>query len=211
MNTYDEAQIFSGDRRMALLAAAALHVLAGFALYSGLAGTFHKKIDSPLTNLAPIPPRSDVVKPVPPEPDLRKTVIEVARPEFQDLSEPAAGPAAALEPPEPPRPILADAPRGARQFVAPRMDPQHPLRIGEDYYPDASRRANETGRCEIQLSVAQDGRIVASRIRVSSGFARLDKACLDAVRGQRMLPATEDGKPLESSITVPISWKLSEH
>lgn len=211
MNTYDEAQIFSGNRRMALLAAAALHILAGFALYSGFAETFYKKLDSPLTNLAPIPPRSDVVKPAPPQPDLRRTVIEVARPELQDLSEPAAGSATAVEPPEPPREIMADAQPGPRQFIAPRMDPRHPLRIGEDHYPDASRRANETGRCEIQLTVAQDGRIVASRIRLSSGFARLDKACLDAVRGQRMLPATEDGKPLESSITVPISWKLSDH
>jgi outer membrane biosynthesis protein TonB len=40
------------------------------------------------------------------------------------------------------------------------MDPKHPLKIGEDYYPDASKRANEEGRCIVKLTVAADGRIV---------------------------------------------------
>ena len=29
----------------------------------------------------------------------------------------------------------------------------------------------------------------------ASGFPRLDEACLKGVKGQRMKPATEDGKP----------------
>ena len=90
------------------------------------------------------------------------------------------------------------------------MDPKHPLKIGKDYYPDASVRANEMGRCVVQVTVGPDGRITAAAIETRSGFARLDQACLNAVRGQRMLPATENGKPIEGTVSIPILWNLSE-
>jgi TonB family protein len=90
-----------------------------------------------------------------------------------------------------------------------RQDPQHPLKIGEDYYPDASKRANEEGRCVVKLTVAANGRIVDQSIQESSGFPRLDEACVSAVRGQRMLPATENGRPVETTVAIPIVWKLN--
>jgi TonB family protein len=89
-----------------------------------------------------------------------------------------------------------------------RQDPQYPLKIGEGYYPDASKRANEEGRCVVKLTVAADGHIVDQSIQESSGFQRLDDACLKGVRGQRMLPATENGRPIETTAAVPIVWKL---
>jgi TonB family protein len=92
-----------------------------------------------------------------------------------------------------------------------RLDPQHPLRIGQEWYPDASKRANEQGRCIVQVIVTIDGRIAAEAIQASSGFPRLDEACLNAVRGQRMLPATENGKPVQTTVAIPIDWKLSNN
>ncbi len=89
------------------------------------------------------------------------------------------------------------------------MDPKHPLKIGEEWYPDASKRANEEGRCIVQMTVAADGRITAESIQTSSGFPRLDEACLKGVHGQRMLPATEAGKPVEKTVSIPIVWKLT--
>jgi hypothetical protein len=38
----------------------------------------------------------------------------------------------------------------------------------------------------------------------------LDEACLKAVHGQRMLPATEEGKPVEKQVSIPIVWKLTK-
>jgi hypothetical protein len=32
---------------------------------------------------------------------------------------------------------------------------------------------------------------------------------LKGVHGQRMLPATEDGKPIEKTVSIPIVWKLT--
>jgi protein TonB len=89
------------------------------------------------------------------------------------------------------------------------MDPKHPLKIGEEYYPDASKRANEEGRCTVQVTVAADGRITNESIQTSSGFPRLDDACLKGVHGQRVIPATEDGKPVEKTVSIPIVWKLT--
>jgi protein TonB len=62
----------------------------------------------------------------------------------------------------------------------------------------------------VQVTVAADGRIIASALEIRSGFARLDQACLNSVKGQRMLPATEDGKPIESTVSIPILWNLSQ-
>ena len=84
------------------------------------------------------------------------------------------------------------------------------LKIGEDYYPDASKRAGEEGRCIVTITVAADGRITNAAIQTSSGFPRLDEACLKAVKDQRVKPATEDGKPVETTAALPIVWKLTK-
>jgi protein TonB len=83
------------------------------------------------------------------------------------------------------------------------------LHIGEEYYPDASKRANEEGRCIVTITVGVDGKITNEAIQTSSGFPRLDEACLKGVHGQRMLPATEEGKPVQKTVTIPIVWKLT--
>jgi protein TonB len=82
------------------------------------------------------------------------------------------------------------------------------LHIGEEYYPDASKRANEEGTCRVRVSVAVSGLITDATIESSSGFPRLDDACIKGVKGLKVLPATEDGKPVETTTIVPITWKL---
>lgn len=88
------------------------------------------------------------------------------------------------------------------------VDPRNPLHIGEEYYPDTSKRLGEEGACRVQLRVRADGLIADPVIVQTSNFPRLDAACLKGVIGQRMLPATEDGKPVESVTVVRIHWKL---
>ena len=91
-----------------------------------------------------------------------------------------------------------------------RMDPSHPLKIGEAHYPAASKRAHEEGTCTVQITVSIEGSISASKLVSSSGHRLLDQVCLKAVAvGQRMLPATYDGKPAEKTLSLPIVWKLT--
>jgi protein TonB len=102
-------------------------------------------------------------------------------------------------------PSPADADKGPTNV---RMDPDHPLKFGEDYYPEASRGAREEGRCVVTITVAADGRIAAETLQSSSGHPRLDEACLKGFHGGRMFPATKNGKPVETTVDIPVDWKL---
>jgi protein TonB len=133
----------------------------------------------------------------------------VPPPEFVDIQQPLVETTAITQTTQvnrPPPPTVVAAPKPG---TPPRQDPKHPLKIGEEWYPDASKRANEEGRCVVTVTVAADGRITSESLQSSSGFQRLDDACLKAVHGLRMLPATEDGKPVEKTVALPIAWKLT--
>ena len=212
MYRYEPPSLFSGKRGAALIAVILLHVLIVWGFYSGLAGKLVQKIIPPV-EIAQIEKPKDVDKPPPPPPKLDEIKPFVPPPEFVDIQaapqettaitqttqvQAPVAPVAVAAPPAPPRPGTSI-----------KMDPRHPLKIGEDYYPDASKRANEEGRCIVQITVSADGRISKEAIQTSSGFPRLDDACLKGVHGQRMLPATEDGKPVEKTVDIPIVWKLT--
>jgi protein TonB len=209
MNIYDETSLFSGRKGAVFTAVILLHLVFGYAFYSELAAQIRAKLDPGPMNLAPIEPNKEIIKPPPAAPLIDRPRIYVTPPEYR-LWTPPSDPQVAVDkaPPDPPT-IIPQVPPQAKARVPVRMDPKHPLRIGVDYYPDASRRADEKGRCVVQVTVAADGRIIAARIQTGTGFDRLDQACLNGVKGQRMLPATEDGKPIESTISIPIVWNLS--
>ncbi len=203
--------MFSGKRGLALLVVILLHVVVGWAFYSGLAMRLAQNIIPPV-EIAQIDKPKDIDKPPPPPPKLEEIKPYVPPPEFVDIQAPqeqtnAIQTVTTVQAPAP-APVVQAAP-APKPGSPPRMDPKHPLKIGEEWYPDASKRANEEGRCVVSMTVAVDGRISAETITQSSGFPRLDDACLKAVHGQKMLPATEDGKPVEKSVSMPISWKLT--
>ncbi len=202
--------MFSGRRGVALLVVILLHVIVGYAFYSGLAMRLAQTIIPPV-EIAQIDKPKEVDKPPPPPPKLEEIKPYVPPPEFVDIQapqEPTNAIAVVTQQVQPQAAPVA-APVAAKPGTPPRMDPKHPLKIGEEWYPDASKRANEEGRCIVTMTVAADGRVTAESLQTSSGFPHLDDACLKAVHGQRMLPATEDGKPVEKTVSIPISWKLT--
>ena len=210
MYKYEEPSLFSGRRGAALLAVFILHVLIVWAFYTGLAGKLVQTIILPV-EIAQIDKPRDIDKPPPPPPKLEEIKPYVPPPEFVDIQAPQQETTAITQTTQvnrPPPPVAAPPPP-PRPGTAIKMDPKHPLKIGEDYYPDASKRANEEGRCIVLMTVSADGKITNESIQTSSGFPRLDEACLKGVHGQRMLPATEDGKPVEKTVSIPIVWKLT--
>jgi len=209
MYKFEEPGLFSGTRGAALIAVIALHVVIVWAFYTGLAGKLIQKVIPPV-EIAQIDKPKDVDKPPPPPPKLEEIKPYVPPPEFVDIQ---AAPQQTnaisdITQKQAPAPVAAAPP--PRPGTPPRMDPKHPLKIGEEWYPDASKRANEEGRCIVQVTVAADGTIKSESIQQSSGFPRLDDACLKAVHGQRMIPATEEGKPVEKTAALPIVWKLTK-
>lgn len=211
MHTYARRPWVCGTRGATLLAVALLHVAVGFAFYSGLARPFMKRLDPAPFRLVdpPQPPPTRIATP-PPQGMLGPSQIDVRPPVVPAIDvDPAE--ATARDRSEPSGSTGAEARELPHDVViAASQDPRHPLRVGNDYYPDASRRAGETGRCKVRITVAADGRIVDSILEQATGFDRLDKACLAAVSGQRMNPATRNGRPVESRVTVPIAWRLTD-
>lgn len=202
--------MFSGRRGLILLAVILLHMIVGYAFYSGLASRLAQTIIPPV-EIAQIDKPKDIDKPPPPPPKLEEIKPYVPPPEFVDIQapqEPTNAIAVVTQQVQAPAPVQ-QAPPPPKAGTNIRMDPKHPLKIGEEYYPDASKRANEEGRCTVQVTVAADGHITHETIQTSSGFPRLDEACLKGVHGQRVIPATEDGKPIEKTVSIPIVWKLT--
>jgi protein TonB len=209
MYKYEEPSLFSGTRGAALIAVILLHVVIVWAFYTGLAGKLIQTVIPPV-EIAQIDKPKDIDKPPPPPPKLEEIKPYVPPPEFVDIqAAPAVTNAISVvtQTQAPPAPVAAAAPKPG---TPPRQDPKHPLKIGEEYYPDASKRANEEGRCIVTVTVAVDGRITSESIQTSSGFPRLDEACLKGVHGQRLIPASEDGKPVEKTVALPIVWKLTK-
>ena len=204
--------MFSGKRGLAFLVVILLHIVVGYGFYTGLAKRLVQTIIPPV-EITQIDKPKDVDKPPPPPPKLEEIKPYVPPPEFVDIQAPQVETTAITQTTQvaqPPAPApVAAAPPAPKPGTNIKMDPKHPLKIGEEYYPDASKRANEEGRCIVQVTVSADGRITNESIQQSSGFPRLDEACLKGVHGQRMIPATEEGKPVEKTVSLPIVWKLT--
>jgi len=208
MYQYQQPSIFSGRRGAALIAVIVLHIFLVWGFYTGLAGKLAQQIIPPV-EVAQIEKPKVEDKPPPPPPKLEEVKPFVPPPEFVDIQQEAPQTNAITQTTQVQRVAAPPPPPAPKPGTPVRMDPRHPLKIGEDYYPDASRRAGEEGRCIVEMTVGADGIIKNEKIQTSSGFPRLDEACLKGVHGQRMMPATEEGKPVEKTVSIPIQWKLT--
>jgi protein TonB len=211
MYTYEQPSLFSGTRGIALVAVIILHIFVGWAFYTGLAGKLIQKVIPPV-EIAQIDKPKEVDKPPPPPPKLDEIKPFVPPPEFVDIQAPQQQTTAITQTTQTVQkaaPVAAPAP--VRNVVRASIDPKHPFPNTEDYYPDASRRAGEEGRCTVEFTVGADGKISNPSVVATSNFPRLDEACVKLVKaGPRMKPATDDGKPIESKLSVPIVFKLHQ-
>jgi periplasmic protein TonB len=210
MYRYEEPSLFSGKRGVVFLLVIIFHIGLGYALVNGLGAKIVQVIIPPVEIAQIDKPKVDD-KPPPPPPKIEEIKPFVPPPEVVDIQADIAPTNAITSTTtvnRPPPPV-APAPK-AVPGTSIKMDPRHPLKIGEDYYPDASKRNNEEGKCIVRVKVGADGKILDAAIQQTSGFPRLDEACLKGVRGQRMLPATVEGKPVESEANLPIVWKLKQ-
>jgi protein TonB len=183
-----------------------LHVCFAYALLHGLGAKYLKVIVPPIV-IQQIDQPMEREKPTVSPTKVSQISPYIPQPEYVDINAPVEPNAITVQSisAAPPAPTIVAGPvvrTGAS------VDPRNPLHIGEEYYPDASKRIGEEGVCRVQLRVRVDGIIVDPQIVQTSNFPRLDDACLKGVIGQRMLPATEDGKPVESVTVVRIHWKL---
>jgi protein TonB len=149
----------------------------------------------------PPPPKPRPVKPKP-EPQMIAAQTEAPAQITAPLPEPE--PVIVEEPPPPPPPpAAAPAPIIPPSFVAAYLDNPAPA------YPPRSKRLGETGTVLLRVVVDENGRPESVDVATSSGFARLDRAALDAVRRWKFVPAKQGGRAVKAAVLVPLEFQLS--
>ena len=79
-----------------------------------------------------------------------------------------------------------------------------------DDYPNASRRAEETGTVLVSYTITADGRALDCRVARSSGYPLLDEATCRIVETRYVLePARDaDGRAVEIRARQSVVWQL---
>lgn len=115
------------------------------------------------------------------------------------------------------RPPKADAVAAAQSFSQVPRETAHftPASFNAAYlrnpiprYPIAARRSGVVGTVLLKVRVTAEGRPAEVQVDQSSGSSVLDNAALEAVRHWQFVAARREQKPVESSVMVPIVFKL---
>jgi periplasmic protein TonB len=117
-----------------------------------------------------------------------------------------AAPAVAAAPSPAPAPATAAA---TGRVDLPISDADY-LHNPKPAYPPTSRRLGEQGKVVLRVLIGVDGRAQDATVLESSGFARLDRAALEAARQWRYVPGKRGGVPEPMWVKVPIDFDLSE-
>ena len=78
-------------------------------------------------------------------------------------------------------------------------------------YPRAAQRLGIEGTVLLEVVVRPDGSPSKVSVRKSSGYRMLDDSAADTVRSRwRFIPARRDGMPVESTVTIPVVFRITE-
>ena len=173
----------NNSRRMTVFAAIiGFHLLLVYALVSGLARKVVEVVAPPLV--------TDIIEEIKPEdkPPPPDVVIDIPmETQTTAISNVTDKPAPAIVAPPAPRVVMAPAKIG-------RMP------SSEDYYPAASKRAEEQGSATVRVCVDAKGKLMGNpEVVTSSGFPRLDEGAVKLARAGRYQPGTANGQPQEQS------------
>ncbi|MEP5936902.1 MAG: energy transducer TonB [Erythrobacter sp.] len=211
-------QQMSGNRIVALIIVAIIHVGIGYVLISGLAYEATKKVIERVTtvDIEEPPPEEPEDEPPPPEPQEVTPPPPVAPPppisiapapppiQTQPTIPPPAPPALVIPPPAPP------APPSLAQGASPRGQNRWARRIQENY-PSRALREETEGTVGVRVTVNADGRVSACNVTGSSGSSILDAAaCKGMQRYARFNPALDaGGNPTTGSFSTRITYRLN--
>jgi periplasmic protein TonB len=95
----------------------------------------------------------------------------------------------------------------AVSLTTPRYDAAYLNNPAPDY-PALSRRLGEEGKVLLKVRVSAEGSALAVNLEKSSNFERLDEAARAAVARWRFVPARRGDEAVESSVVVPLVFRL---
>ena len=221
-------QQMSGNRVVAIIIVALIHIALGYLLITGLAVDMAKSVVERVTTIdvdEPPPPEPEDEPPPPPPEDIPQTVpppvappppINIARtpPPVQVTPNipPPSPPAIRIPPPAPPAPAPAPpAPPSQARGASPDGLGRWAARIQGDY-PSSALRREEQGTVTMRITIGANGRVEACSVTGSSGSSALDQAaCRGMQRYARYNPALNAaGNPISDTTTQSIRYVLPD-
>ncbi len=201
----------SGNRIIALIIVAAIHIALGYGLVTGLAFEAAKKVVKTVTTIdieepeepeeEPPPPPEKVDLPPPPVAPPPPIDLNPAPPPIQVIERPPPAPIQTVAPPPPPPPPpVPPQPRGNPGSWATSND-----------YPSSALREDREGVTRFSVTVGADGRVQSCQVTGSSGHSDLDEAtCKYISRRARFKPATRDGKQVVGTWSSAVRWQIPD-
>jgi protein TonB len=167
------------------------------------------------------PPKAPVLKPpkpvITPKPKPAAAPTPVPRQETPVLATESPTPApsfevAKVEKVEKPAPVAP-----VKAVAATPVPPSSPV-FDADYlhnpspvYPPLSVNAREEGKVLLSVHVEANGQPSSVEVLKSSGFDRLDKSAVNAVRRWKFTPAKLAGEAVAAWVNVPVNFSLKEY
>lgn len=221
-------QQMSGNRVIAIIIVALIHIALGYLLITGLAVDAVQSVVERVTTIdveeppppepedEPPPPPEDIPETAPPPPVAPPPPINIAPapPPLRTTPTipPPAPPTLRIPPPAPPAP---PAPRPAPPSQARGASPDGlnswAARIQGDY-PSSALRREEQGTVTMRITIGANGRVEACSVTRSSGSSALDDAaCRGMQRYARYNPALNAaGNPISATTSQSIRYVLPE-
>jgi TonB family protein len=75
-------------------------------------------------------------------------------------------------------------------------------------YPKSAREVGASGTVIVKVSIRSNGEVKTVELHRSSGYSILDKSATSAIEKWKFIPATKNGVNVESSVLIPINFKL---
>ena len=140
------------------------------------------------------------IEPPPPVPDADVQLPAEAKPPDKPTEQPTPPVPETTSPPRP-RPSAAQVASWHRRIA---------LQVERHKgYPESARARHETGTAELAFTLDRNGKVLASRVVRTSGFAALDQETIDTVRRAQPFPPPPTNMPGETfDFTVPIRFNI---
>jgi len=151
------------------------------------------------------PPITPTVAPIPPvkKHTIPKPVIKQAPPSERaiETQEPETKPADVIQ-------QSAPLPKEEPLSLAPPREVAGQHSNAAPPYPSMSRRLREEGTVILEILILADGSVSEVRLKVSSGYKRLDDAAKKAIAKWHYVPATRAGKAVDFWYEQPVEFTL---
>jgi protein TonB len=205
------------NRALGIVAAAAFTSGAIFALYLGLTGRLTTLIQENIKAVVTTEEVKNDTPPPPPPPDFKPPPVNAIAPDvtinLAQAPPPPVTTTLAITPPPPPAPPAP--PAAAPPPPPPPPPPPSPAvaitshQVTANDYPPVSIRLQEQGKVQIKYTVGADGTVSECAVTGTSGKPRLDEAaCTMVTKRWKFKPATQDGKPVATSIPAEVIFAL---